>query len=62
MTHWPLALRYLNKRLVQVQERFIRNERVVGLPFYLTLESGKRKRACVNATDALPGKTFCHCQ
>jgi radical SAM protein with 4Fe4S-binding SPASM domain len=40
MTHWPLALRYLNKRLVQVQERFIRNERVVGVPFYLTLESG----------------------
>lgn len=40
MRHWPLWLRYLNKRLVQFQEKFIRNQRVVGLPFYLTLESG----------------------
>ena len=40
MRHWPLWLRHLNKRLVQVQERFIRNQHVIGLPFYLTLESG----------------------
>jgi radical SAM protein with 4Fe4S-binding SPASM domain len=40
MTHWPLVVRHFNKRLVQVQERFIRNERVIGVPFYLTLESG----------------------
>ena len=33
-------LRIINKRVVQVQERFIRNQRVVGYPFYLTLESG----------------------
>jgi radical SAM protein with 4Fe4S-binding SPASM domain len=38
--HWPLWLRYLNKRVVQVQEKIFRNQRVVGLPFYLTLESG----------------------
>jgi radical SAM protein with 4Fe4S-binding SPASM domain len=40
MRHWPLWLRTLNKRVVQVQERFLRNQRVIGLPFYLTLESG----------------------
>lgn len=40
MTHWPLWLRILNKRLVQVQERVFRNQRVLGHPFYLTLESG----------------------
>src|SRR5688572_2991286 len=40
MRHWPLWLRYLNKRVVQVQARFFRNQRVIGLPFYLTLESG----------------------
>jgi radical SAM protein with 4Fe4S-binding SPASM domain len=40
MRHWPLWLRSVNKRVVQVQERFLRNQRVVGLPFYLTLESG----------------------
>ena len=40
MQHWPLWLRFLNKRVVQVQERFLRNQRVIGLPFYLTLESG----------------------
>ena len=40
MTHWPVWLRSVNKRVVQVQERFLRNPRVVGQPFYLTLESG----------------------
>jgi radical SAM protein with 4Fe4S-binding SPASM domain len=40
MRHWPLWLRSLNKRLVQFQEMFLRNQRVIGLPFYLTLESG----------------------
>lgn len=40
MRHWPLWLRQINKRLVQFQERFLRNQRVLGLPFYLTLESG----------------------
>lgn len=40
MTHWPMWLRQVNKRLVQVQEMFIRNQRVFGYPFYLTLESG----------------------
>src|SRR5688572_15925182 len=38
--HWPLWLRSLNKRVVQIQERFFRNQRVIGQPFYLTLESG----------------------
>lgn len=37
MRHWPLWLRQVNKRVVQVQERFVRNQRVIGLPFYLTL-------------------------
>ena len=40
MRHWPVWLRTVNKRVVQVQERFIRNQRVIGQPFYLTLESG----------------------
>jgi radical SAM protein with 4Fe4S-binding SPASM domain len=40
MTHWPIWIRRLNKRFVQVQERFVRNQRVIGHPFYLTLESG----------------------
>jgi radical SAM protein with 4Fe4S-binding SPASM domain len=40
MTHWPMWARYVNKRLVQLQEICFRNQRVVGLPFYLTLESG----------------------
>ncbi len=40
MTHWPVWMRYLNKRLVQVQERFFRNQHVLGLPFHITLESG----------------------
>jgi radical SAM protein with 4Fe4S-binding SPASM domain len=40
MTHWPLWLRYVNKRLVQVQEMFFRNQRVFGAPFFVTLESG----------------------
>src|ERR1700719_1253849 len=40
MSHWPMWMRYVNKRLVQIQEVFFRNQRVIGLPFSLTLESG----------------------
>jgi radical SAM protein with 4Fe4S-binding SPASM domain len=40
VTHWPRFLRQVNKRLVQIQERYIRNQRVFGQPFYVTLESG----------------------
>ena len=38
--HWPLWMRHVNKRVVQIQERFFRNKRVIGFPFYLVLESG----------------------
>jgi radical SAM protein with 4Fe4S-binding SPASM domain len=38
--HWPIVIRKINKRIVQVQEIFIRNQHVFGQPFYLTLESG----------------------
>jgi radical SAM protein with 4Fe4S-binding SPASM domain len=40
MHHWPMWLRLANKRLVQLQEMLIRNQRVIGRPFHLTLESG----------------------
>ena len=40
MNHWPLWIRHINKRLVQIQEMFFRNQRVIGYPFYITLESG----------------------
>jgi radical SAM protein with 4Fe4S-binding SPASM domain len=40
MSHWPMMARKINKRFVQVQEMFIRNQHVIGHPFYLTLESG----------------------
>jgi radical SAM protein with 4Fe4S-binding SPASM domain len=40
VTHWPRFWRKLNKRLVQVQEKYVRNQRVFGQPFFLTLESG----------------------
>jgi len=33
-------MRQINKRFVQIQEMFLRNQRVIGLPFYVTLESG----------------------
>ena len=32
--------KYLNKRIVQFQEKFIRNPLVVGYPFHLVLETG----------------------
>ena len=35
-------VRLLNKRLVQFQERFLRNGYVVGYPFHLVLETGNR--------------------
>jgi radical SAM protein with 4Fe4S-binding SPASM domain len=40
MGHWSWPVRYANKRLVQIQERFFRNQRVFGLPFAIALESG----------------------
>ena len=40
MRPWPRWMRIVNKRLLQLQEKFIRNQHVLGLPFYLTLESG----------------------
>lgn len=36
----PDLYKTLNKRVVQVQEKFIRNTRVLGRPFHLVLESG----------------------
>jgi radical SAM protein with 4Fe4S-binding SPASM domain len=40
MGHWIRPIRYVNKLLVQVQEKFFRNQRVIGLPFAIALESG----------------------
>ncbi len=37
---WPYPLRLLNKRLVQLQERLLRNPVVMGRPFAIALEPG----------------------
>ena len=41
----------LNKWLVQVQNEYLRNARVIGHPFQLTLESGNVQRIAANGSD-----------
>lgn len=40
MSMYKATLKYLNKRILQFQERFLRNTWVLGTPFHLVLETG----------------------